>query len=129
MPEATIGGGMADVIEYVDNENCPSRIATVELGYAGGRLTNIGYGPNYAAPVAYDDRGNVVSVAWPEIVEELEYEDGIARGFDLWPGAMLGGPGYGPVPHGELFRLDGSCDPTLTSQAAIATMVIPALLW
>ena len=55
--------------------------------------------------------------------QTLAYGDGEALGLDLWPGHYVDGA---PA-HGELFRLDGSCDPTLRSQRTILALVVGSL--
>ncbi len=43
---------------------------------------------------------------------------------NLFPGIFAGDYVYGFPAHGELFRLDGTCDPKLDSQATIISLLL-----
>ena len=58
----------------------------------------------------------------------LRYEPGELKGLDVWPGAFHDDFFYGFPADGELFHLDGRCDPTLPNDK-IATMILASLSW
>lgn len=113
------------------------------IEYRGGLCpTVVREGPFTSVP-GYDERGRLIADQSTPIVyagpwitrfegtgpgfDDITYEPGEAYGLDLWPGHFNGGPVYGFPVRGELWRLDGSCDPTLTSQATITTLVLTAI--
>lgn len=100
---------------------------------AGGELEYV-YADNGKLAATADDRG-VTGIAYNTrgMIRELAgtalvYSDGDAQGLDLWPGHYFGGAASGFPAHGELFRLDGECDPTLLSQQTVLSLVIASLL-
>jgi YD repeat-containing protein len=60
--------------------------------------------------------------------QSLVYTSGDGRGLDMWPGHYFGGSANGYPEHGELFHLDGYCDPSLTAQPTILALVVASLL-
>lgn len=74
--------------------------------------------------IAYNDGGMIRELAGSALV----YSEGDAQGLDLWPGHYFGGSASGFPAHGELFHLDGECDPTLMSQQTVLSLVIASLL-
>jgi YD repeat-containing protein len=74
--------------------------------------------------IEYNTRGMIRELAGTALV----YGGGDAQGLDLWPGHYFGGAASGFPAHGELFRLDGACDPTLMSQQTVLSLVIASLL-
>jgi YD repeat-containing protein len=120
-----------DIVEYADGP-CP--VHATERGdphdytYADGRLTATGSGTQYA--VLYNAEGWIRRFEGTGFgFDDLLYEPGEMADLDLWPGHFNGGFVYGFPARGELFRLDGSCDPTMRSQPTIRTIVISTLLY
>jgi YD repeat-containing protein len=126
------------------------RLVAIDGGDQATRFTYTADGcPQFATEGAakleyvYDDNGRidgtanergVVGIAYNRdgLIDELEgskqplgYGDGDALGLDLWPAHY----GFEGVPaHGELFRLDGRCDPSLHAQRTILALVVGSLL-
>jgi hypothetical protein len=109
--------GASSTIEY-NTESCPIAFTTfqrTDVQYEDGRL----------AEATYNDDGFIAQLSGaPDMA--LVYEDGNSTGLNLWPALVQMIPG-GP-PHGELFRLDGRCDATMTSQDTILSLVIRSAL-
>lgn len=126
------GDSASDVFAY-DANGCPTSTkengASFTYSYVNGRLSTYA-GPRgvSSADVIYDVEGRIVSFSGTgSSFRPLIYEDGEARGLDLFPGHFNGGFVYGYPAHAELFRLDGQCDPTLRSQATITSLVLRTL--
>jgi len=79
-------------------------------------------------PVIYDEEQRITEFAGTgPAFKPLKYELGEARGIDLAAGHFYGGFVYGFPAHSELFRADGHCDATLSSQATIMSMLLESL--
>ena len=111
-----------DVIEYASGD-CPSAVmdsgSRFNVRYDNqGRLDDV-YSITYNDDGFVSDFGGTGNAFRP-----LLYDQGEARGLDLWPGHFNGGYVYGFPPRGELFRLDGRCDLTLSYQPTVLTLAI-----
>lgn len=116
-----------DAIAYGDGP-CPRSVVSADFHStptydASGRIaSDQGYAVDYDGPhlVRFEGTGAAF--------QDLTYASGEAVGIDLSPGLFDGGPAYGFPLHGELWRLDGTCDPTMTSQATILALALTAAL-
>lgn len=111
-----------DDIEYGDGP-CPTKLMMLtgreEVPYdALGRLSD-------RFGITYNDDGFIeIFGGTGPAFQPLRYEPGEGRGLDLWPGHYDGGFVYGFPFRGELYRLDGSCEPSMTSQATILALAL-----
>lgn len=137
-----VHGGAAPFTETFveDDDGCPtsmragtaSFMQTFTASFSNRRLTKYSGIESPGEPnthaVEYDGDGRITgfgSAGAPRLTYGVR--EGEARGINLFPGIFLGDFGSGFPAHGELLRLDGTCDPTLASQATILSLLLRAL--
>jgi hypothetical protein len=120
-------------IEYA-YDGCPVRSeqgnSTFVYSSSDGRLTGHGFDDGHADElhgVGYDEERRILSFdGVGDAFQAIVYEPGSARGLNLFPSLFLGGFVYGFPAHGEVFRLDGRCDPSLPRET-IAALALASL--
>jgi hypothetical protein len=125
-------GSHVDNIVYSD-DGCPKYASENGLGFSytsdHGRLTGYSSG-GVVSPILYGSDGLIS--AFQSIVgpfAPLTYQPGQARGYDLFPAPYMGGLLYGFPERTEVMRLDGRCDPTLSSQEKILSVIVTSVPW
>ena len=117
-----------DRIVYADG-SCPSSVllggtTPARVRYDGaGRLDD-------RTGITYNDAGDIAQFGDAAIAfAPLTYAPGVSSGLDPWPGPFNNGFREGFPVRGELFRLDGSCDPSMSSQPTILALALAAIAW